>query len=212
MQRDYALNGLNFTASGTARLGPLMQIGLFWVEPWRISGWAQPKTDNKDLSFDAVSFSFWRAKMEDVGVMMTTPMSAYLEQQLQQRFTLFKLWESPSQAQFLTRRGDSVRAVVGDTNIGADSKLIDSLPRLEIVASYSVGLDKIDLDKCRERGIRVTNTPDVLTDDVADLAVGLALATLRRICAGDAFLRSGSWRNGDFQLATKVCEIGTLLK
>nr|AGW27202.1 putative hydroxyphenylpyruvate reductase 2 [Salvia miltiorrhiza] len=141
--------------------------------------------------------------MENVGVMMTTPMSAYLEQQLQQRFTLFKLWESPSRTQFLTRRADSVNAVVGDTKIGADSELIDSLPRLEIVSTYSVGLDKIDLDKCRERGIRVTNTPDVLTDDVADLAIGLALTTLRRICACDAFVRNGSWRNGDFQLATK---------
>ncbi|KAH6801548.1 D-isomer specific 2-hydroxyacid dehydrogenase family protein [Perilla frutescens var. hirtella] len=141
--------------------------------------------------------------MENVGVMMTTRMSAYLEQQLQQRFTLFKLWESPSRTHFLTRRADSVRAVVGDTKIGADSELIDSLPRLEIVASYSVGLDKIDLDKCRERGIRVTNTPDVLTDDVADLAIGLALATLRRICACDAFVRSGSWRNGDFELTSK---------
>lgn len=144
--------------------------------------------------------------MENVGVMMTTPMSSYLEQQLQQRFTLFKLWESPSLTHFLTRRADSVRAVVGDTKMGADSKLIDSLPLLEIVSTYSVGLDKIDLDKCREREIRVTNTPDVLTDDVADLAIGLALATLRKICACDAFVRRGSWRNGDFQLATKVCD------
>lgn len=144
--------------------------------------------------------------MEKVGVMMTTPMSAYLEQQLQQRFTLFKLWESsPS----LTRCADSVKAVVGDTKIGADSKLIDSLPRLEIVSTYSVGLDKIDLEKCRERGIRVTNTPDVLTEDVSDLAIGLALATLRKICACHAFVTAGSWKIGDFQLTTKVCEIGT---
>lgn len=149
--------------------------------------------------------------MESVGVVMTCPMSAYLEQQIQQRFTLFKLWESPSQTHFLTRCADSVTAVVGDTKVGADSELIDSLPRLEIVTSYSVGLDKIDLDKCRERGIRVTNTPDVLTNDVADLAIGLALATLRRICACDSFVRSGSWRNGDFELAAKVCELGIFL-
>ncbi|KAL1559078.1 Glyoxylate/hydroxypyruvate/pyruvate reductase 2kgr [Salvia divinorum] len=141
--------------------------------------------------------------MENVGVMMTTPMSAYLEQQLQQRFTLFKLWESPSPTQSLTRRADLVKAVVGDTKIGADSELIDSLPRLEIVSTYSVGLDKIDLEKCRERGIRVTNTPDVLTEDVSDLAIGLALASLRKICACHAFATTGSWKNGDFQLATK---------
>lgn len=149
--------------------------------------------------------------MADVGVMMTCPMSTYLEQQLQKRFTLFKLWEFPSKTQFLTRHRDSVQAVVGNTKLGADSELIDSLPRLEIVSTYSVGLDKIDLDKCRERGVRVTNTPDVLTDDVADLAIGLALATFRKICPSDGFVRSGLWRNGDFQLTNKVCEFGISL-
>ncbi|KAG8362876.1 hypothetical protein BUALT_Bualt02G0115600 [Buddleja alternifolia] len=126
--------------------------------------------------------------MENVCVLMTCPMSPYLEQELQKRFTLFKLWESPSQSQY----ADSVKAVVGNTKLGADSKMIDSLPRLEIVASYSVGLDKIDLNKCRERGIRVTNTPDVLTDDVADAAIGLALATLRKICRCDGFFSGRS--------------------
>ncbi|KAK4839470.1 hypothetical protein QYF36_022205 [Acer negundo] len=81
--------------------------------------------------------------------------------------------------------------------------MIESLPRLEIVASYSVGLDKIDMEKCREKGIRVTNTPDVLTDDVADLAIGLIMAVLRRVSASDGFVRSGKWKDGDFRLATK---------
>ncbi|KAL7114150.1 hypothetical protein ACP275_04G101900 [Erythranthe tilingii] len=141
--------------------------------------------------------------MENAVVLMTCPMSAYLEQELEKRFTLFKLWEFPSKPQFLTRHGDSVKVVVGNTKIGADSELIDSLPRLEIVASYSVGLDKIDLNKCRERGIRVTNTPDVLTDDVADLAIGLALAASRKICPSDEFVRSGLWKNRNFELANK---------
>ncbi|KAK9229075.1 hypothetical protein WN944_022032 [Citrus x changshan-huyou] len=62
------------------------------------------------------------------------------------------------------------------TAVGADAELIDSLPKLEIVATCSAGLDKIDLVKCKEKGIQVTNTPDVLTDDVADAAIGLTLA------------------------------------
>ncbi|KAH9665959.1 glyoxylate/hydroxypyruvate reductase A HPR2 [Citrus sinensis] len=66
------------------------------------------------------------------------------------------------------------------TAVGADAELIDSLPKLEIVATCSAGLDKIDLVKCKEKGIQVTNTPDVLTDDVADAAIGLMLAVLRR--------------------------------
>ncbi|XP_073053009.1 glyoxylate/hydroxypyruvate/pyruvate reductase 2KGR-like [Primulina eburnea] len=142
-------------------------------------------------------------KLEDVGVLMTSPMSSYLEQELNNRFKLFKLWESPSETQFLDCYADSILAVVGDTKIGADAELIESLPHLRIVATYSVGLDKIDLDKCREKGIRVANTPDVLTDDVSDTAIGLALATLRKICACDGFVRSGLWKNGDFQLCSK---------
>ncbi|PHT32236.1 hypothetical protein CQW23_28573 [Capsicum baccatum] len=141
--------------------------------------------------------------MEKIGVLLTCPMSSYLEQQLNNRFSLFKYWESSSKSQFSTHNSDSIRAVVGNAFVGADSDLINALPNLEIVSSYSVGLDKIDLAKCKERGIRVTNTPDVLTDDVADTAIGLTLATLRRICVADGFVRHGLWKNGDFELTTK---------
>ncbi|KAM3200213.1 hypothetical protein T459_30526 [Capsicum annuum] len=141
--------------------------------------------------------------MEKIGVLLTCPMSSYLEQQLNNRFSLFKYWESSSKSQFSTHNSHSIRAVVGNAFVGADSDLINALPNLEIVSSYSVGLDKIDLAKCKERGIRVTNTPDVLTDDVADTAIGLTLATLRRICVADGFVKHGLWKNGDFELTTK---------
>ncbi|KDO56912.1 hypothetical protein CISIN_1g045521mg, partial [Citrus sinensis] len=81
--------------------------------------------------------------------------------------------------------------------VGADAELIDSLPKLEIVATCSAGLDKIDLVKCKEKGIQVTNTPDVLTDDVADAAIGLTLAVLRR------FVRSEDGEMG-YKLTTKI--------
>lgn len=142
--------------------------------------------------------------MENLGVLMTCPMSTYLEDELEKRFKLFKLWHYSSMDQFVKVDANSIRAVVGDTKIGADAKLIDSFPNLEIVASYSVGLDKINLTKCEQKGIRVTNTPDVLTDDVADIAIGLILAVLRRLCVSDGFVRSGSWKNGDFGLTSKV--------
>lgn len=86
-----------------------------------------------------------------------------------------------------------------------------SLPKLEIVATCSVGLDKIDLARCKEKGIRVANTPDVLTDDVADLAIGLILAVLRRICESDRYVRSGEWKKGEFKLTTKVFSFCFLL-
>ncbi|KAG2729061.1 hypothetical protein I3843_01G228100 [Carya illinoinensis] len=141
--------------------------------------------------------------MESIGVLMLCPMSAYLEQELQSRFNLFKLWTVPQKPQFLKEHASSIRAVVGNAAAGADAELISALPKLEIVSSYSVGVDKIDLDKCREKGIRVTYTPDVLTEDVADLAIGLILAVLRRLCASDRYVRSGAWKKGDFRLTTK---------
>jgi lactate dehydrogenase-like 2-hydroxyacid dehydrogenase len=134
--------------------------------------------------------------MESLSVLMLHPVNAYLEQQLDRRCRLIRFWESPPD-----RRDDFLRTHAGsirDAHHGAVAKLIDALPALEIVASFSVG---IDLAKCRERGIRVTNTPDVLTDGVADLAV----AVLRRIPQADRYVRTGQWKaKGDFSLTTRV--------
>lgn len=143
--------------------------------------------------------------MESIGVLMACPMSSYLEQELDKKFKLFRFWNIPQKQQFLKENSNSIRAVVGNAAAGADAELIESLPKLEIVSSFSVGLDKIDLNKCKEKGIRVTNTPDVLTEDVADLAIGLMLAVLRRICECDRYVRNGLWKSGDFKLTTKVC-------
>ncbi|KAK4361900.1 hypothetical protein RND71_017141 [Anisodus tanguticus] len=141
--------------------------------------------------------------MESIGVLMACPMSSYLEQELDKRFKLFRFWSFPQKNEFLNQNANSIRAVVGNAFAGADTELIDSLPKLEIISSFSVGLDKIDLNKCKEKGIRVTNTPDVLTEDVADLALGLMLAVLRRICECDRYVRKGLWKSGDFKLTSK---------
>lgn len=135
---------------------------------------------------------------------MTCPMSKYLQDKLSQHFTLIKSWEIKSKTDFLTQHSTSIKAIVGNGSHGADATLIDSFPCLEIIASHSSGLDQIDLVKCREKGVRVTSTPDALTHEVADTAVALVLATLRRICVSDGFVRKGSWKNGDFGLTTKV--------
>ncbi|XP_031277754.1 glyoxylate/hydroxypyruvate reductase A HPR2 [Pistacia vera] len=141
--------------------------------------------------------------MESIGVLIVCPMNTYLEQELEKRFNLFKFWNFPDKTQFLNTHKNSIRAVVGNATAGADAELIEALPKLEIVASFSVGLDKVDLGKCKEKGIRVTNTPDVLTEDVADLAIGLSLAVLRRLCESDRYVRSGKWKKGDYKLTTK---------
>lgn len=88
----------------------------------------------------------------------------------------------------------TTRAVCGGGSSVVDADLIDRLPALEIIALHGVGYDGVDLAAARRRGIRVTNTPDVLTDDVADLAIALWLAVERRIAANDRVARDGGWR------------------
>jgi lactate dehydrogenase-like 2-hydroxyacid dehydrogenase len=122
-----------------------------------------------------------------------------------ERYTLRLLYEAPDEAAFVAEHGSAIRGIVTKGEIGASAALMDRLPRLEIVACYGVGVDAIDRAYCARRGIPVTNTPDVLTEDVADLAMALLLAAARRIPAADAWVRDGSWtRQGSMPLTTRV--------
>lgn len=109
--------------------------------------------------------------------------SAALEAGLAERFTLHREYPPVT-----------TRAIVGGGSSVVDAALLDSLPALEIIAINGVGYDGIDLAATKARGIAVTTTPDVLTDDVADLAIGLMLAVQRRIVANDRAVRDGGWQ------------------
>ncbi|PON88427.1 Erythronate-4-phosphate dehydrogenase [Trema orientale] len=142
--------------------------------------------------------------MESIGVLTPIPMYSGLEEELEKRFKLLRLWSAPNKGEFIRNHADSIRVYIGTSGIGADADFINALPNLEIIASFSVGTDLIDLELCKERGIRVTNTPDVLTDDVADIAIGLILSVLRRISDCDRYVRDGKWKlTGDYNLTTK---------
>ena len=98
-----------------------------------------------------------------------------------------------------------VRAAVTNGHSGPPPELIDRMPRLEIIASASVGYDGIPVEYARSKGIPVTNTPDVLNDDVADLAIGLMIMTARRLVVSDRYVRSGQWpAGGEYPLAFKA--------
>jgi hydroxypyruvate reductase len=97
-----------------------------------------------------------------------------------------------------------IRAIATEANRGATRDLIAMLPKLEIIACFGVGTDGIDLAAARERGIAVTNTPGVIADDVADLAIGLMLASARQIPAAERYVRDGMWARGPIALARKV--------
>jgi glyoxylate reductase len=87
-----------------------------------------------------------------------------------------------------------------------DEELLAALPEVRHVCSYGVGVNHIDLAACRRRELVVTNTPDVLTDATADLAMALLLAAARRVCEGDRLIRAGGWREAtpDFLLGREV--------
>ena len=86
-----------------------------------------------------------------------------------------------------------IRAIATEANRGADRALIAALPKLEVISVFGVGIDAVDLAAARERNIPVTNTPGVLTDEVADLAIGLMLASARQILFADRYVRDGNW-------------------
>lgn len=105
---------------------------------------------------------------------------------------------------WLAAHGAAVEGVVTGGHLGVPSALMTALPSLKVVAINGVGFDKVDLDLARSRGVRVSNTPGVLTDDVADLAVGLALSLLRRLPHAHGHVRAGRWGTIELPLATRL--------
>jgi D-3-phosphoglycerate dehydrogenase len=98
----------------------------------------------------------------------------------------------------------SVRALATEANRGATRQLIASLPKLEIISCFGVGVDAIDLAAARERAIPVTNTPGVMVDECADLAIGMMLASARQIVYADRYVRSGEWLKGPIGLGRSI--------
>jgi hydroxypyruvate reductase len=119
-------------------------------------------------------------------------------------FTTHRLWQATDRGIFLAGIADRVEGIATGLGGSVQAALIAALPQLRIIATSTVGLDPIDLDAARSRGIAVTNTPDVLTDCVADFALGLTIASARRIAEADRFVRAGKWLAGGFPLATKL--------
>jgi lactate dehydrogenase-like 2-hydroxyacid dehydrogenase len=97
-----------------------------------------------------------------------------------------------------------VTALIGTGAAKVDKQLLSMLPNLKLVAICGVGYDGVDVAACKEKGIAVTHTPGVLTDDVADMAMGLVLSMGRRIPQADKFVRQGDWVDDEFPLRNKV--------
>ncbi len=104
-------------------------------------------------------------------------------------------------AEILAAHGAEVRGVMTRGQVPVDAALLARLPSLEMVANFGVGYDSIDVAAAAARGVAVSNTPEVLDDEVADFAVGLLLATIRRIPQADRHARGGHWERGAFALS-----------
>jgi lactate dehydrogenase-like 2-hydroxyacid dehydrogenase len=144
--------------------------------------------------------------MADTIALQLCPLSDYLEAELSVRCQLLRWFDMDEDAQraWLETNADKVVLVVTGGHLGCCNDLIAALPSLKLIAINGVGYDKVDVAFANGRGVDVSTTPDVLTDDVADLAVGLTIGLLRRLPAADRFVRDGRWMEEAFPLGRKV--------
>jgi len=133
-------------------------------------------------------------------LLIAAPLAPEVMVALDQAFTTHRLWESPGDATLAQVRGMAASTLAGP--VGA--ALFVRLPSLEVIANFGVGYDNIDLAAALASGIVVTNTAGVLDEEVADLTIGLLLATLRRIPAAERFVRDGHWQHGGFALSPSL--------
>ena len=136
-----------------------------------------------------------------IEILQTGKLLASCEAALAERYTVHKLHEQADPDAWLAANGGRIRAHAG-SGVGAD--LMDALPNLEIIASFGVGYDNIDTGAARARNIRVTNTPNVLNDAVAELTIGLMIALARRIPQADRYVRGGRWPGRSMPLFTEL--------
>jgi len=136
-----------------------------------------------------------------VDILQTHKLLATCEAALAAKYTVHKLHEATDRDALLAAVAGKVRGIAGG-NVGPE--LMDRLPKLEIIANFGVGYDSIDTRAARDRNIRVTNTPNVLNDAVAEIAIGLMIALARRIPQADQFVRQGNWPNGNFPLLSEL--------
>ncbi|MBC7455188.1 MAG: 2-hydroxyacid dehydrogenase [Massilia sp.] len=132
----------------------------------------------------------------EILVLGASPSQSVMEQ-LEQAFHCHHAWRLAPSAQdaFIGSVAGAVRGVVTTGTIGITPARVALLPALEIIAVNGIGVDAVAFEATRPRGILVTNTPGVLTDDVADLALTLLLAAARRLPALDRYVRAGEWEN-----------------
>jgi len=128
-------------------------------------------------------------------ILQVAPLAASpsADARLAQDYDVLALWQHTDRAAALAAHGPGITALVTSAVVGADAALIDALPDLKAICNWGVGYDTVDVAHAQTRGIQVSNTPDVLSDCVADMAWGLLIAGTRQFSLGDKLVKSGAW-------------------
>ncbi|HXF78751.1 MAG TPA: 2-hydroxyacid dehydrogenase [Usitatibacter sp.] len=137
-------------------------------------------------------------------LLMIGPMYKPTQSVLESTYTIHKLWEAPDRDAFLASVADRITAIASTGTRGVDDATMAKLPKLKVIGHFGVGVDSVDVAAAKRRGIAVTNTPDVLTEDVADIALVLVLSAIRRVPQGDRYVREGKWPKGPMALTQSV--------
>lgn len=137
-------------------------------------------------------------------LLLICPLFPATMKQLDAAYTVHRYYEASDQEAFVSGIAARIEAAATAGHEGMPVALMRRFPKLKIISCFGVGVDGIDVPAARDLGIAVTNTPDVLTDCVADNALALVLATMRRTVFNDRFVRAGNWLKGGAPLADKV--------
>jgi lactate dehydrogenase-like 2-hydroxyacid dehydrogenase len=141
--------------------------------------------------------------MAKPGLLNTGPMMDLINAGLAKDFVVYGLHEVDDRDALFANAGRTIRALCtgSHTGVRTDAAMLDRLPNLKIIGNFGVGYDTIDVAEAARRGIVITNTPEVLTEEVADTAIGLLLGTIREFYAAEKWLREGHWaKAGDYPL------------
>jgi lactate dehydrogenase-like 2-hydroxyacid dehydrogenase len=139
---------------------------------------------------------------EKIDLLIYGPHKPIVDDGFSDQFVLHKFETSGDLERLSPAIAEKIRgAAVTYNTVRGDSATLAKLPKLEIVSSFGVGYDHIDANYARDHNIVVTNTPDVLTEEVADIAMGLLICTLREFIKADRYLRSGLWMTQQFPLS-----------
>ena len=123
---------------------------------------------------------------------------------LEREFIVHKLWTMPGGAAGIRKTAANARAAISTTTTAVNRGIFEALPKLEILCCYGPYTTLIDAAAAKERGIIITSTPDSTAEPVADLAMGMIVAVMRRLCEADRFVRSGAWPSRVFASGTEV--------